>query len=153
MKQPPDEQHLHSKLYASKFSAEGFLGTDTRSLDEIQSADRSALKRTGVGKETLVARLKEIYLSARDASGASVCPLRGLSAVYHESMGKVPSPFIGDGVFEKGEVTVTEDDTCRTIVITALGINLIEKHDFYQGHGSRFRIDPELAVSLLHLRG
>ncbi len=55
-----------------------------------------------------------------------------------------------DGVFEKGAV-VREKETGQQMIITQLGIALIERHHFFQGLGSRYRIDPEVAVRLLGL--
>ena len=65
-------------------------------------------------------------------------------------MGRIPSPFQGDGVFEKGDVVLTGPGG-EQIILTALGLSMIEKHDFFQGRGSRYRVDPALAVRLLGL--
>lgn len=149
MKLSPQSARLHKNLGPSKFSSEGFLGTDSRPADEIITEDMRLLARTGYSKELLVKRLKEAYTKARHALGAPV-PIRDdVIAVFHESMGRIPSPFRGDGVFEKGEAIVTNTQTGKSIVITRLAIHLIEKHDFFQGKGCRYRIEPQTAVELL----
>jgi hypothetical protein len=66
-------------------------------------------------------------------------------------MGRIPSPFQGDGVFEKGDIVVKNAATGEELVLTRLGLALIGKHGFFQGHGSRYRIDPERAAALLGL--
>jgi hypothetical protein len=151
MKQSPHHKDLHSRLASSMCSADGFLGTDKRTVDEIINDDMRMLDGAGVSRETLVQELHTVYNTARDAFGAEAEIRPGVVAVFHESMGKIPSPFRGDGVFAKGEAVIFEYKTGRQLVITALGINLIEKHGFFQGKGCRYRIDPVTAIEILGL--
>lgn len=74
-----------------------------------------------------------------------------MKAAFHESMGRIPSPFCRDGLFEKGEAIVIDQTSNLSLVITSLGINLIEKHDFFQCKGCRFRIDPFVAIKIFKL--
>ena len=149
MKRSPDEAYLWSNLGPSKFSAEGFLGADDRSPDEIMAADLRSLEELGITKQQLVSALRDAYNRASDALGAEVNVTPHASAVYYESRGRVPSPFRGDGTFEKGEVVVTDTQRNQSLIITRLSIHLIEKHDFFQGRGARHRIDPKVAVEVL----
>ena len=152
MKETPEDKSLEDRLGASKFSGEGFLGTDHRTVDQIVADDLRTLERLGVSKAQLAAALRGILEKARGALGGEVEIRPGLIAVAHESMGRIPSPFRGDGVFEKGDVVVTAKSG-EGFILTSLGLALIEKHDFFQGHGSRYRIDPAQAVALLGLTG
>lgn len=152
MKQTPDNQALAQRLAASKFSGEGFLGTDTRPLEEIIADDARTLARLGVTAEALLAALRAAFEMARAALGGEVELRPGVTAVAHEAMGRIPSPFRGDGVFEKGDVVVTATATGMSLTITRLGLALIEKHGFFQGRGSPYRIEPEVAVRLLGLK-
>lgn len=149
MKQSPADSELHKRLQASKFSGEGFLGSDDRPLDEIITEDRRAQEETGVSKSDLVSALKNVFAEARNAQEDEITLSEGITARYYESRGKIPSPFRGDGVYEKGEVEVSEKSTGRTLHITSLGIALIEKHDFYQGIGSYYRMSPVAIVEML----
>ena len=148
MQETPEDKALEDRLGASKFSGEGFLGTDHRPVDEIVAADLHALAQLGVSKETLLAALRDAFEKARAALGGEVAIRPGVTAVAHESMGRIPSPFRGDGVFEKGDV-VLASAAGEQLVLTALGLAMIEKHAFFQGHGSRYRIDPVRAAALL----
>ncbi|MBD3392707.1 MAG: hypothetical protein GF418_11460 [Chitinivibrionales bacterium] len=152
MKQSPHEKSRHERLEPSRFSAGGFLGTDDRPVDEIIADDLRALDRLGVTRETLACALRNTYQKARDAFGAEIEIRPGVSAVFHESMGRIPSPFRGDGVFPKGEAVVTDNVSGSTLRLSALGIALIEKHGFFQGGGSAYRIDPAAAVRMLDVR-
>lgn len=151
MKETPADKSLEDRLGASKFSGEGFLGTDHRPVDEIITDDLRNLAQLGVSKEALLVALRDAFERGRAALGGEVELRPGLMAVAHESMGRIPSPFRGDGVFEKGDVVVTDSATGEKLVLTALGLAMIEKHGFFQGHGSRYRIDPARAAALLGL--
>jgi len=151
MKTTPEEKALAERLQASRFSGEGFLGNDPRSLDEIVAEDRRTLERLGLSRKQMLAVLRDTFEQARAALGSEIEPLPGLTAVAHEAMGRIPSPFRGAGVFEKGDVEVTDRATGETLVITRLGLALIEKHGFFQGHGSRYRLDPQQVAEVFKL--
>jgi hypothetical protein len=151
MKQSPSEQALLRNLRPSTFSAQGFLGPDSRPIDEIISEDLRVLERHHVSQKTLVHALKRAYDLAQKALGADMAIGEGVTAKYYESMGRVPSPFQGDGVFEKGEVKVKDAQSGHTIIITRLGIHLIEKHGFFQGKGSPYRMEPIAAMKIFRL--
>jgi hypothetical protein len=129
------------------------MGRDLRTVDEIIAADRRVLDEKGVAVETLAEALTHAYQKAQRALGADVSIRSGVVAVFHESMGKVPSPFKGDGVFAKGEAVIKDLASGQHIIVTQLGIALIERHHFFQGIGSRYRIDPETALHILGLDG
>jgi len=152
MKLSPEDQRLVHNLKPSKFSKEGFLGTDSRSVQEIIADDLYTLKKAGVSQELLVQALKDAYQKAKEAFGAEIEIRKNVKAVFHESMGRIPSPFCKDGLFEKGEAVITDSTSNLSLVITSLGINLIENHDFFQGRGCRFRIDPLVAIKIFNLR-
>ena len=60
-----------------------------------------------------------------------------------------PKPiYTGFGPFSRKAASSGEG-----FILTSLGLALIEKHGFFQGRGSRYRIDPAQAVALLGLTG
>lgn len=152
MKQSPSEKSLRRNLGPSKFSAEGFLGQDPRPVDEIVADDRRTLDRIGVSLEDLLGALRRAYEAARQALGAEVEICHGVTSVFYESRGRIPSPFRDGKTFEKGEAVVTDHRSGRRLVLTELGLALIERHGFFQGRGSRYRIEPTEAVEILGLK-
>ena len=150
MKETPQDKALEDRLGASPFSGEGFRGTDPRTVDEIIAEDRRTLERLGLPRERLLAALRDVFDKARAELGGEVPVRPGVTAVAHESMGRIPSPFRGDGVFEKGDVVVASSSG-EGFILTPLGLALIEKHGFFQGRGSRYRVDPARAAALLGL--
>lgn len=151
MKKSPGEAALSNNLKPSKFSADGFMGQDTRTIDELISTDDKKMNKMGISAAALVDALKSAHQKAKEAFGAEIEIHEGVFASHFEARGKIPSPFSGDGVFEKGETIVLEKKTGKQMIITELGIALIEKHRFFQGLGSRYRIDPGVAVRLLNI--
>lgn len=151
MKRSPDEEHLRMNLGPSKFSAEGFLGHDDRSLEEIVASDLRSLEELGATKGQLVHTLRDVYNKAKEAFGAEIHVAPDVTAVYYESRGRVPSPFRGDGTFEKGEVMLRNAQNSQSLLVTNLSIHLIEKHGFFQGKGTRYRIDPRIAVEMFDI--
>jgi hypothetical protein len=135
----------------SSISGEGFMGDDRRQVERIVADDAIRLERLGVTRDMLVSRLGTICRTAADAFGASVKVGEHIAAVWHESKGMVPCPFDDGQSFEKGEASVTDAATGKSLVITPLSLHLVERHGFFQGRGSRYRIDPSLAVELLGL--
>jgi hypothetical protein len=138
-------------LGPSKFSAEGYLGADTRAFEEIIKEDSETLQRLCINKKTLVDVLRKTYVAAERTLGTPVEISEGVFAVHHEARGWIPSPFPEDGALPKGETVVTDKKNGGSFIITPLSIALIEKRGFFQGKGGPFRIEPEIAAKILGL--
>lgn len=149
MKKSPDESKLEERLRPSIISGGGFLGEDERDVSIIISEDLEKMEKNHIDKSELVELLKRAYRKTKERFGQKVQLADKLVGQFFEAKGKIPSPFIGDGVFEKGEARIKDLKNDRELIITALSINLIEKHDFFQGKGSRYRIDPVKAYNTL----
>jgi hypothetical protein len=148
MKLSPEERLKFERLMPSKFSASGFLGSDNRSVDEIIAEDSAYLDKQNVTCAEIADFLKVILDKSKSALGSGIEISSGVTATHFESRGKIPSPFRGDGVFEKGETVVEETTTGTSFSITDLSIQLIRKHSFFQGKGSPYRVEPSTVVSL-----
>ena len=149
MKKSPDESKLRDRLKPSIFSGGGFLGDDQRELEEIINDDLKKIEEHNIKKTELVELLKKAYEKVKQGYGQKVKLTDRLMGEFFEAKGRIPSPFRGDGVFEKGEARIHDKNTGKEIILTALSINLIEKHDFFQGKGSRYRLDPVETYNIL----
>jgi hypothetical protein len=147
MKQPPDDRQKN--FAASKFSGDGFMGSDQRPLDEIIADDERTIEQTAFSRDALAAALETAYMKTRNALGAVVAIAPDVTGTFEESRGRIPCPFRGCGVFEKGEAIISSSEAPVPLIITSLGIHLIKNHGFFQGRGSRFRIDPVEAAKIL----
>lgn len=131
--------------------AEGFLGSDHRELPEIIAADTATVEAAGLTHERIAAELKKVFDAAIAELGRPLKVSVNLTAVWHEGMGRIPSPWPGDGVFPKGELVLTETPAGRTLIVTPLSIHLIAAHGFYQGRGTHYRLEPADLIALLEL--
>jgi hypothetical protein len=152
MKLTPRERRIAERMAPGVLCREGFLAPDRRPLGEILAADASAVAALGTTHGELAAHLRAACEAARAALGREV-PLAGgrLRAVFREAMGAIPCPW-GDGRrLPKGEVEVTDPATGRRLLFTPLSVHLIAEHGFYQGRGSRYRVEPAEAARLFGL--
>ncbi|GAB6057377.1 hypothetical protein [Desulfonatronum parangueonense] len=147
----PVDAKKYQQLSPSCFSAWGFLGNDTRELEDIIADDHQTLQRLGITMDLLVEALRSVYHAALQAEGewADIAP--GVQAEFLACRGRTPSPFPGEGTFPKHQVRVTREKDAQSFIITPLSIHLVEKHGFFQGIGSPFRVDPGLAADMLGL--
>ena len=148
MKQDPQTRRIAERMAPGVLSKDGFLGTDPRRLEEIIETDRSTVVGLATTHEELAERLREAFEAARARLGTPVQVASGLTAVYWEAMGRIPCPWGGCGTFPKGEVELINAATGRRILFTALSVHLIARHGFYQGRGSRYRLDPATIAGL-----
>ncbi|MCE5280163.1 MAG: hypothetical protein ABFD92_17865 [Planctomycetaceae bacterium] len=151
MKQTIADQKVLERMAAGALCRDGFLGNDPRELSDIIAADTAAVEAAGLSHADVAAALSEAM--ARAAAGfGNLVPIRThLAATYIEAMGRIPSPWPGEGVFRKGELQVADQASGRTIFATPLSIHLIAAHGFYQGRGSRYRLEPADAIALLDI--
>ncbi len=134
-------------LEPSKFSSIGFLGDDIRPMERIIEDDLAALRNEGLTQSFIAGALQKIHEMARASMGGDVICGPGLVATHYDSRGQLPCPF-GDGLFEKGETVLTDRSGDQKSVLSSLSIHLIRAHGFFQGRGSRYRIEPADAVRI-----
>ncbi len=149
MKQTPDMEAVQREMRPGVIARDGFLGTDTRRLQDILIADDAEVQRLGVTHAELAARL----LTLRDAGVKGLgedIPVPPHFVVRVESVrGKLPCPFRHPGVYQKVNTRIRRVDTGEELLVTDLGLHLIVVHGFYGGRGSPYRLDPEVLVRVL----
>jgi len=154
MKVTPDEKDVLARMGAGALSRDGFLGSDARALDEIISDDRAAVASLGLTQERIAAGMEKVLRAAMAAQGAPAKVGDDLTAVHVEARGRIACPWGGCGLFDKGEVRLTDERSGRTIIFTPLSIHLVARHAFHQGRGARFHVEPaELAKIMGRLNG
>ena len=151
MKRTPDEERVLQRMAPGVLSRDGFLGADPRPLDEILATDQAQVDDLGITHGEIAGRLREVLAAARDAFGRPVRVGPGLRAVYREAMGRIPSPWPGEGLFAKGEVELIDELSGRALRYTPLSVHMIAAHGFYQGRGSRYRLEPAEVCRVLAL--
>ena len=142
MKENPHIRHIVERMAPGVLSRDGFLGTDFRSLEEILEADEAAVARLGTSHQELGRKLDKIFFAVRAALGTKVLVGDRLNAVHKEAMGRIPCPWGHCGTFAKGHVELVDTQSGLRIMFTALNVHMITAHGFYQGRGSRYRLEP-----------
>ena len=148
MKQTPQEQKIRERMAA--LSQDGFMGSDVRGLNEVIDEDRSALERMGLTTEQMADALEDVLRLAMPNFGRQV-ELNHLRATYEEAMGRIPCPWGGHGLYAKGQVELVDTRTGRRVWFTPLSIHLIRAHGFFEGRGSRYRLEPAQLAQMLGL--
>ena len=131
--------------------AEGFLGDDHRELSEIIDADAATVHAAGLTHEQIATKLAGVIDRAVAELGRPLELSETLTAVWREGMGRIPSPWPGDGVFPKGELELTDRRSDRTVRATRLSVHLIATRGFYQGRGNRYRLEPAELIAMFEL--
>jgi hypothetical protein len=149
MKQVAEMDRIQQDMRPGRITLAGFLGNDRRLLIEILDADDAEVKRLGHTHATLAARMKALREQGLKGLGEAI-PVGPHFLVRVESVrGRLPCPFHHAGVFSKINTTVSNLHNRRTITYTDLNIHMIERHGFYEGTESPFRLDPADLVTIL----
>lgn len=149
MYESPEETRLVDRMAPGVLSRTGFLGDDPRPLGEIIEADNSTVEGLETTHEQIAAKLGELLDAAMGTYGAPVEVGDRFRAVYREAKGMIPCPWAGCGRLPKGEAELTDRRTGRVLRFTPLSVHLIAEHGFYEGKGSRYRLEPEELARLL----
>ncbi len=149
MKETPDKEHLEQLLRSSRLVAGGFLGDDTRGVDEIVEADTGAVFSLGRTTVEIAERMRVVSEQARRGLGTWVRIDATHRAMMQEARGELVCPWPHPGYFHKAVTTVQRTDTGETVEFSDLNIHMVEAHGFFEGRGSRFRIEPERLIRVL----
>jgi hypothetical protein len=151
MKQTPQMQRVQDNMRPGAITLDGFLGSDTRNLGDILIEDDAEVKRMGLTHEEIASRMNELREAGEEGLGEFITVPPHFEVRVDSVRGKLPCPFEHPGLFPKTNITVRNTRLGREITYTDLQIHLIEAHGFYEGKGSRYRIDPRELAELLEI--
>jgi len=149
MKESPNTRDLRSNLEPGKLSAEGFLGTDTRSLEEIIRKDRETIESLGHTHIAIARRMRELTEAGKTGLGRPVLVDGVLEVSVADARGAIACPFRDRTYTDKQVTVVTHTQTGQSLRWSDLNIHLVEAHGFYEGEGAPFRIDPAALIRLI----
>ena len=126
---------------------ERFLGSDTRLIAQIIESDEAELRAAGLGADELARAMRRLTEKGMESLGDEV-QADGFLVRVEEYMGQIGCPF-KHAVREAKRNTTAIDPRGRVMTWTDMSIHLIERHGFFQGEGSDYRLEPlELAEFL-----
>ncbi len=149
MKSSPKIQKLEEVLRSSNIAAGGFLGSDGRPLEEIIEADIHTAKHLGFGCHQIAQRMQQITDTAISRLGQQVEIDENIIASVDEWKGQVVCPWPHRGRFAKRITRVKNLKNNRQIVWSDLNIHLIAEHNFFEGVGSMFRLEPAELIKII----
>ncbi|MDT8391521.1 MAG: hypothetical protein RRC34_13545, partial [Lentisphaeria bacterium] len=150
MKENPAEKEILDRMRPGVLSAEGFLGADPRSLDQMIAEDVAELEGEGITIGELGAALNDLHQRVDAALGGPVSLADGqVTAEEIEVMGRIPCPFGCGTLAHKAVIHVRFHG--KQLLLTPLHGHLISEHGFFQGRGTIFRLEPKVAAELFRL--
>lgn len=148
MKNTQAENEAHERMKPGSITAQGFLGSDTRSIADIVQSDTEAFRRAGVDTDQAADFLERL----RDAGQKGLGEPTGVDGRYvvtvGDARGLLPCPF-QDGTFHKNSIEAVDERSGARIVYSDLSIHLLRIHRFCQGTGSPFRLDPAVIAGMM----
>jgi hypothetical protein len=154
MKMGPVYQKAQQNMQPGVITSDGFLGDDPRPVVDIIEADEEKMAALGLEFDDVVSRLRQLLEAGKKGLGEPVTIENRWIVRVDEARGHLASPF-EDGIFRKVNATVQKapggTPTGETLLFSELALHLIDKHHFFQGKGSPFRIEPERLKAILEL--
>jgi hypothetical protein len=151
MKLSPELARVQDQMQPGCITRDGFLGEDTRPLNEILEADEQAVRRLGLTHERIADRLDELAARAREGLGTTVTVEGRFDVRAEDVRGKLPCPWTHRGLYPKTNFYLTNTSTGEQLTWTALLVHLVRAHGFYEGRGSAFRLGPREVARVLEL--
>ena len=137
-------------MLPGELTLSGLLGNDTRTVEEIITADEKAISQSGKTPEELADRL-EYFTQASKQNFMGKLLIDGIYEVETEVYrGKLSCPFNHAGLFRKTLTHLKNKRTGICIRWTTLNIHLLREHHFCEGKGSAFRLEPDLLIKTLY---
>lgn len=149
MKETPNEIKIHNNMKAGVLSIHGFLGDDDRHFSDIITEDKHILDKVDLTTEMIADRLQYFTDKAFIHYDGTVEIDEKYVVEYRSFRGKIICPFRHGGGFRKGEVTLTNKINGLSLCWTPLNIHMIRDHCFFEGKGSKHRIDPKTIKEII----
>lgn len=150
MKMTPDFIKAMEKMQPGKIVKSGFLGDDPRPLTDIIQQDEEVMQKIGLSFEKISDKMKYLMDQGLRGLGEPISVDGKWIVRIDEARGKLPCPF-GNGMFKKINVNVKSIKYNKSINFSELSLHLIEKHHFFQGKGSFYRMEPGFIEDILEL--
>jgi hypothetical protein len=142
---------LERSMRPGRLSTAGFLGKNERLLDVLAADNRTVVDDLGLTHQQLARPLLILGAVAdRDAlKEPKEVTYQGRKFRVKATRFKnsVSSPF-DDGTETNCEATVENVETGKKLTYSLLVPQMIERYGFYEGQGTRFRVDPRAVVEV-----
>ncbi len=148
MKENPKEMTIREDMEEGVLSQEGFLGDDTRSINEIIREDQDVLETKGISQKDLAIAMRRLMIAGQDGLGDPI-EFEGYEVKVDEWRGKIACPFKDNHKTAKKIINVKRLSDGKDMCWSALSVHLIDHHCFFQGRGATYRLEPIELIDLL----
>ena len=150
MKLGPEEKRIMDKMQPGILTVDGFLGNDNRNLHDIIQEDAEKVEALGYTAEDIGKRMQ--YLTERSKEAYEEPILIDQKYLVQQDIwrGKVVRPFPHNGLYVKADIHLKNIENGIEISWTPLNIHFIEEHGFFEGKGSKHRLDPETLIKAIY---
>ena len=151
MKQSPDMNKIQNNMQPGIIAINGFLGNDHRDLVQILDQDNNTVKKLKLTHQIIADKMHEFRDKGEAGLGEFIKIKPHFDVRVMTVRGGIRCPFEDKGLLMKTNVIVKNLKIGEEINFTDLCIHFIEKHGFYQGVGSLYRLCPEKLVTVLEI--
>jgi hypothetical protein len=149
MKQTPKEQRIAHRLEEGVISLSGFMGDDDRHAHDIIRADEETLAALNITPEELADRMQYFADQSFLTYDGDILIDGHYRVEYRSERGRMVCPFSHPGACSKGLITLVNEKNSLSVTWTPLLTHMIRTHHFFEGRGSKHRIEPEILVKAL----
>jgi hypothetical protein len=144
MKLSPNDKLIQDKMKAGVLTADGFLGSDKRNFRDIIAEDMKIVNTFDRSLHEIADRMQYLMEKSFLSYDGSIVVDKDYEVEYKSYRGVLLSPFPRAGRFGKATIKVTNMKNNMSVVWTPLHVHFIRDYGFFEGKGSRFRIEPEM---------
>jgi hypothetical protein len=141
-------EDLEKVMRPGKSSTAGFLGPEEKLLEVMAADNDYVLGELGLTHQEIARPL--LLLGAIAAKEKGEFTYRGVrlraERIYFK--GYQDTPF-EDGTKTSSDIILTNVDTGKKLRYSLLVPDMIERYGFYEGHGTRYRVDPKEVTEFL----
>lgn len=150
-KKDPRKAQIEEDMGPGSLTLVGFLGEDSRSLDEIIRQDEAIFQKEGLEIQDAVKAMKRLTFKGVDGLGDPV-DYEDYEITVDHFRGWQYCPFKHKKRVAKRNTTLLDKRTGKTLYWSDLSLHLIEDHHFFQGRGNHFRMEPLDLIEVLRLK-
>jgi hypothetical protein len=144
MKLSPTDKIIQDKMKPGILTADGFLGTDKRTFRDIITEDMKVVNTFERTLEDIANRMSYLMEKSFLSYDGSIIVDEKYEVEYSSYRGILLSPFPRAGRFGKATIKVSNLKNQMSVVWTPLHVHFIRDYGFFEGIGSKFRIEPEM---------
>lgn len=152
MKKTPQEIKITERMQPGVLTLNGFLGDDARDFPQIIADDAKTLENLGITAEEIGKRLDYFQKQSFESFQGAVIVDEIYEVETDVVRGFLPCPFMHTGLFRKAITKVTNLTSGKSFRYTSMNVHMIRSHGFFEGKGSRFRMEPEEVVRELFIK-